>query len=180
MQRINLMGCEPIEVDNLEQRVAILVNVTAERDGEGRARLLAYFKSGEIVEVSSLEAESLKSMGIPEGTMDDVVEVTLYETDERFGHFIREDIETEPQDWLTSTHSECWTLRRCNVPLAMEKFVDFRRVLSGMQESALDLKEGRTTVEDVEKEVRRAERAKKAGFLDFLDSMLKSLGDKED
>ena len=120
MQRRNLVGGDLIEVKNLEQKVATLVEVPAERDGEGVGRILAYFKEGEIIEVSLLEAGTLKNMGVPEGTMDDVVEVTFYETDEKFGHYIKEDIDTEPQDWLTSNHSECWTLRRCNVTLAME------------------------------------------------------------
>ena len=179
MKRVNLTGGDLIEVDNLEQIIATMVKVPEERDSDGQARILAYLKTGELIEISEIEFESLKTAGVQVGAMDDIVTVTFYETEHEFGYYIKEDTEEAPEDWLDSLQSECWTLRRCNLTLAMERYVDYRKLMGSMQESALDLREGRVTQEEIDEQVRQVHEMKGKGFKSFIEGIITSFSDDE-
>lgn len=178
MQRKNLVNGDLIEVQELESVVATVVTIPANRDCEKENRVLAYFKDGAIIEISNLEACTLKNMGIPEGTMDDIVDLVLYDKGGEIGHYINGDIDVGPEGWMTSEHSEVWTVRRCNVPLAVGKYTEYRKLMVGMEKAAIDLREGRVTQEEIEAQIKRAKDVESSGIFKDLDRIVEGFMEK--
>lgn len=177
MKRQNLAGGNYIEVEALALRVARIVKAPAERSGDATDRVLGFLKTGEVIELSEFEAEALRDLGVKTGTLDEIVTVHFYELKDDFVLRVEEDMEKDTEAPLDPVYEETWILRRCNITLALGKFVEYRQVMTGMQSSALDLKEGRVTQEEVDEQVRRANRERENGPLGFLKSLMDALED---
>lgn len=177
MKRQNLAGGNYIEVEALALRVARIVKAPAERSGDDTNRVLGFLKTGEVIELSEFEAEALRDLGVKTGTLDEIVTVTFYETKDDFVLRVEEDMEKDTEAPLDPVYEETWVLRRCNIPLALSKFVGYRKVMIGMQSSALDLKEGRVTQEEVDEQVRKANEERENGPLGFLKHLIDALDD---
>ena len=177
MKRQNLAGGNYIEVEALALRVARIVKAPAERSGDETNRVLGFLKTGEVIELSEFEAETLRDLGVKTGTLDEIVTVHFYETKGDFVIRVEEDMGKDTGAPLDTVYEETWILRRCNITLALSKFVKYRQIMTGMQSSALDLKEGRVTQEEIDEQVKIANREQENDQLGFLKSLIEALED---